>query len=66
MKTSKGRDEARAAYVQLGLGYLQQGMTERAKVPLKVVETLETVQRGLDVDRDTLDVDHAESAEVQD
>ncbi|QTD32391.1 type IV pilus biogenesis/stability protein PilW [Pseudomonas fluorescens] len=35
MKTSKGRDEARAAYVQLGLGYLQQGMTERAKVPLK-------------------------------
>ncbi|UZD96493.1 type IV pilus biogenesis/stability protein PilW [Pseudomonas corrugata] len=35
MKTSKGRDEARAAYVQLGIGYLQQGMTERAKVPLK-------------------------------
>ncbi|OLF51740.1 type IV pilus biogenesis/stability protein PilW [Pseudomonas chlororaphis] len=35
MKTSKGRDEAREAYVQLGLGYLQQGMTERAKVPLK-------------------------------
>ena len=23
MKTSKGRDEARVAYVQLGLGYLQ-------------------------------------------
>jgi len=35
MKTSKGRDEARVAYVQLGLGYLQQGMTERAKAPLK-------------------------------
>jgi len=35
MKTSKGPDEARAAYVQLGLGYLQQGMTERAKAPLK-------------------------------
>ena len=35
MKTSKGRDEAREAYVQLGIGYLQQGMTERAKVPLK-------------------------------
>jgi type IV pilus assembly protein PilF len=35
MKTSKGRDEARVAYVQLGIGYLQQGMTERAKVPLK-------------------------------
>jgi len=35
LNTSKGRDEAREAYVQLGLGYLQQGMTERAKVPLK-------------------------------
>src|SRR5437868_472865 len=35
MNTSKGRDEARAAYVQLGMGYLQQGMIERAKAPLK-------------------------------
>jgi len=35
MKTNEGRDEARSAYVQLGLGYLQQGQTERAKVPLK-------------------------------
>jgi type IV pilus assembly protein PilF len=35
MSTRKGRDEARAAYVQLGLGYLQQGSTERAKEPLK-------------------------------
>ena len=35
LSTSKGRNEARQAYVQLGLGYLQQGMTERAKVPLK-------------------------------
>ncbi|MCD5993824.1 type IV pilus biogenesis/stability protein PilW [Pseudomonas sp. CDFA 602] len=35
LSTSKGRDEARQAYVQLGLGYLQQGQTERAKVPLK-------------------------------
>ncbi|MES2868207.1 MAG: type IV pilus biogenesis/stability protein PilW [Pseudomonadota bacterium] len=34
MSTDKGRDEAREAYVQLGLGYLQQGMTEQAKVPL--------------------------------
>src|SRR3546814_15763697 len=34
MKTSEGRDEAREASVQLGIGYLQQGMTERAKVPL--------------------------------
>lgn len=35
MKTSEGRDEARDAYTQLGIGYLQQGQTERAKVPLK-------------------------------
>src|SRR5471032_3641902 len=35
LQTGKGRDEARAAYVQLGLGYLQQGMAEQAKVPLK-------------------------------
>jgi type IV pilus assembly protein PilF len=35
MSTSKGRDAARQAYVQLGVGYLQQGQTERAKVPLK-------------------------------
>ncbi|MET0125461.1 type IV pilus biogenesis/stability protein PilW [Pseudomonas caspiana] len=35
MSTSKGRDAARQAYVQLGIGYLQQGQSERAKVPLK-------------------------------
>jgi len=35
METRQGRDEARQAYVQLGLGYLQEGNTERAKVPLK-------------------------------
>lgn len=35
MSTSKGRADARLAYVQLGVGYLQQGQTERAKVPLK-------------------------------
>ncbi|MFJ4141508.1 type IV pilus biogenesis/stability protein PilW [Pseudomonas sp. NPDC089734] len=35
LKTSQGREEARKAYVQLGLGYFQQGQTERAKVPLK-------------------------------
>ncbi|MBX8508744.1 type IV pilus biogenesis/stability protein PilW [Pseudomonas cichorii] len=35
LKTPQGRDEARKAYVQLGLGYFQQGQTERAKVPLK-------------------------------
>ncbi|OOW04790.1 type IV pilus biogenesis/stability protein PilW [Pseudomonas sp. MF6396] len=35
LQSGKGREEARQAYVQLGLGYLQQGLTERAKVPLK-------------------------------
>ena len=35
MMTYKGRSEAREAYVQLGLGYLQQGMTEQAKAPLR-------------------------------
>lgn len=28
LQTDKGRDEARVAYVQLGLGYLRQGMSE--------------------------------------
>ncbi|BAP41260.1 type IV pilus biogenesis/stability protein PilW [Pseudomonas sp. StFLB209] len=35
LSTSKGRDEALQAYVHLGIGYLQEGQTERAKVPLK-------------------------------
>lgn len=35
LATAEGRDAARAAYVQLGIGYLQQGSTEQAKVPLK-------------------------------
>ncbi|MFG5859819.1 type IV pilus biogenesis/stability protein PilW [Metapseudomonas sp. CR1201] len=35
MKTDKGRDAARDAYIELGIGYLKQGATERAKVPLK-------------------------------
>lgn len=35
MSTAKGRDEARDAYVQLGIAYIQQGDTQRAKVPLK-------------------------------
>ena len=35
LQTGKGRDEARAAYVQLGLGYLRQGLSEQAKVPLQ-------------------------------
>ena len=32
--TSAGRDQARDAYIQLGIGYLQQGASERAKAPL--------------------------------
>ncbi|MDO8698257.1 MAG: type IV pilus biogenesis/stability protein PilW [Pseudomonas sp.] len=35
MKTDKGRDEARDAYIALGIGYLQQGNTAGAKTPLK-------------------------------
>ncbi|MBE8599084.1 type IV pilus biogenesis/stability protein PilW [Pseudomonas cyclaminis] len=35
LQTGKGREEAQVAYVQLGLGYLRQGMSEQAKVPLK-------------------------------
>ncbi|MCU1719561.1 type IV pilus biogenesis/stability protein PilW [Pseudomonas sp. 5P_3.1_Bac2] len=35
MRTDKGRNEARDAYIQLGIGYLRQGETEPAKVPLK-------------------------------
>ncbi len=35
LSSSEGRDAARDAYIQLGLGHLQQGSTERAKEPLK-------------------------------
>ncbi|WP_437883560.1 type IV pilus biogenesis/stability protein PilW [Pseudomonas sp. LRF_L74] len=35
MKTQEGRDKARDAYIQLGLGFLSQGATEKAKEPLK-------------------------------
>ncbi|MDD0973865.1 type IV pilus biogenesis/stability protein PilW [Pseudomonas fontis] len=35
LSSGQGREAARQAYVQLGLGYLQQGLTERAKVPLQ-------------------------------
>lgn len=35
MNTDKGRKEAVNAYVQLGIAYIQQGDTQRAKVPLK-------------------------------
>ncbi len=35
LATQKGRDEARDAYIQLGIGQLQQGSTEKAKSPLR-------------------------------
>lgn len=35
LQTEEGRRAARDAYVQLGIGYLQKGSTEQAKVPLK-------------------------------
>ncbi len=35
LATHEGRAQAGQAYVQLGLGYLQQGLTEQAKGPLK-------------------------------
>ncbi|OPA84907.1 type IV pilus biogenesis/stability protein PilW [Pseudomonas fluorescens] len=50
LQTGKGRDEARVAYVQLGLGYLRQGMSEQAKVPLK---------RALELDADDADANAA-------
>ena len=34
LASRQGRAEAGRAYVQLGLGYLQQGLTEQAKAPL--------------------------------
>lgn len=35
LRTEEGRQQARDAYIQLGIGYLQQGVTEQAKMPLK-------------------------------
>lgn len=35
LSTTKGREEARDAYIQLGIGYLQNGNSELAKVPLR-------------------------------
>lgn len=35
MRTSEGRNEARDAYIQLGIGYLQQGEGSSAKTPLR-------------------------------
>lgn len=35
LSTKEGRDAARDAYIQLGIGHLQQGSTEKAKEPLR-------------------------------
>lgn len=50
MDTRHGREQARDAFVQLGLGYLKQGDTERAKVPLK---------KALDLDSSSADANAA-------
>lgn len=35
MKSTEGRNQARDAYIELGIGFLTQGSTEKAKAPLK-------------------------------
>ena len=54
MRTAEGRDEARDAYIQLGIGYLQQGEASRAKTPLR---------KALELDPDSADA-HAALALV--
>lgn len=54
LRSSEGRNEARDAYIQLGIGYLQQGINEQAKVPL---------QKALDIDPHSADA-HAALALV--
>lgn len=46
LKTEEGRNKARDAYIQLGLGYLQQGAPSRAKIPLQ--KALELDSRSAD------------------
>lgn len=46
LKTQEGRNQARDAYVQLGIGYLQQGEMARAKAPLR--EALKLDPRSAD------------------
>ncbi len=50
LRTEEGRQQARDAYIQLGIGYLQQGSTEQAKMPL---------QKALDIDPDSADAHSA-------
>ena len=54
LRTEEGRNQARDAYIQLGVGYLQQGVTEQAKLPLK---------KALEIDPDSADA-HAALAIV--
>lgn len=54
LSTEKGRDEARDAYIQLGIGQLNQGSTEKAKEPLR---------QALELDPDSADA-HAALALV--
>lgn len=54
LRTEDGRNQARDAYIQLGIGYLQQGSTEQAKMPLK---------KALDIDPNSADA-HAALAYV--
>ncbi|WP_205340846.1 type IV pilus biogenesis/stability protein PilW [Denitrificimonas caeni] len=54
LRTEEGRNQARDAYIQLGIGYLQQGITEQAKMPLK---------KALEIDPDSADA-HAALALV--
>ncbi len=54
LRTEEGHQQARDAYIQLGIGYLQQGSTEQAKMPL---------QKALDIDPNSADA-HAALALV--
>lgn len=54
LSTQKGRDEARDAYIQLGIGQLNSGSTEKAKDPLR---------QALELDPDSADA-HAALALV--
>ncbi|EKM95841.1 type IV pilus biogenesis/stability protein PilW [Stutzerimonas degradans] len=46
LKTEEGRQQARDAYIQLGIGYVQQGAASRAKTPLR--KALELDPRSAD------------------
>lgn len=54
LRTEEGRQQARDAYIQLGIGYLQEGITEQAKMPL---------QKALEIDPNSADA-HAALALV--